>query len=269
MKIISTLIVDDEQKARRGLQVLLEKDPAFEMVGSCKNGLEAIKSIRKLKPDLLLLDIQMPEINGFEVLNSLREEETPAVIFVTAYDTFALEAFENHALDYLLKPFSNRRFYEALNHAKDRIFSDTLLKQLRERQRVMLDMVGHESTDHDRLVKDPDAPRDPERLIIKSDRKIHFIDYDDIIWIEAYDYYIKIHLHDTSYMVRSSLVRMEQQLPADRFVRVHRSSIVHVKSIERMEPHRYGAYWIILENGDRIKLSRHYKKKYAAGLLSG
>lgn len=270
MDKINTLIVDDEKEARRGLVSLIEPHPEFTIAGVCKNGLEAIDQIKELKPDLVLLDIQMPEINGFEVLNSLRDFELPAVIFVTAYDQYAIKAFEMHALDYLLKPFSDERINSALENAKKHIYSEVLLKEIRNRQKKMIANLNINTPGSNALIEEPyeDPPYIRERLIIKSNGQIHFIPLDEIQWIEACDYYARIHMPDTQYLVRKSLKSLEELLPAPHFSRIHRSYIVNLNEITHIKPHAYGSFWVFLKNGKKLKLSRSFREKLS-GTIPG
>lgn len=255
---IRTLIVDDEAEAREGGRLLLQKDADIALVGMCKNGLEAIQMIKEEKPDLVLLDIQMPEINGFEVLSSLVENSMPTVIFITAYDQYALKAFEIHAVDYLLKPFTDERFFQALNYAKQHINS-TSLNSVHQKLHNLIDSYQAqipEQTDH--LVQEVNLRS--ERLIIKSSGKIVFMQLPEIIWIEAYDYYIKIHLKDKTYLVRESMKRMNEKLPAKQFVRIHKSSIVNLQYVRELEPYQNGEYFVHLSTGQKLKLSRSYRE---------
>lgn len=257
--MLKVLIIDDEEEAREGLRVMVEQLEDTALLGMCKNGLEAIGEIIRLKPDLVLLDIQMPEINGFEVLNSLAPSQLPAVIFVTAYDQYALKAFEVHAIDYLLKPFTNERFYKAMTHARAHFQKQTIQNRLEKLLQSYQQEQG-ESMENT-LISDKKEAESPQaqRLIVKSSGKIHFIPYEEIHWIEAYDYYIKIHVKDRYFLVRESMKRMEQRLPASLFARIHKSSIIHLNQIKELEPHFNGEYMVHLKNGNKLKLSRNYK----------
>ena len=252
---LKVIIVDDEPEARHGVALLLSDDPEAEVVAVCANGLEAIRAIRDLSPDLLLLDVQMPQINGFEVLNSLPPEQHPAVIFTTAYDEYTLRAFEVHATDYLLKPFTDERFYRALAHAKELI---------RSRQHSSLPLLlkaqppakGEQNT-----VIEEDQRGLSDKLVVKSDGRVHFVPHVDIIWIEAYDYYVKVHVDGRYFLLRDTLKRMEQCLPADRFVRIHKSSIVNVQHIASLVPQATGSeYQVMLTNGVALRSSRSYRE---------
>lgn len=257
--MIKTIIIDDEEEAREGVRVLLERDPEVELVAMCKHGLEAINAIYEHQPHLVFLDIQMPEINGFEVLNSIRPEAMPAVIFVTAYDQYAIRAFEVHAIDYLLKPFTDERFYRALTFAKQHIHQ----KNLNPKLNALLQQYQKENTQAqgDYLIQERASNRpSSNRLVIKSSGKIYFIQLEDIRWIEAYDYYIKIHIEGRFYLVRESMKRMVQKLPENQFARIHKSSIVNLNQIVELEPYFNGEYIVHLQSGEKLKLSRNFKK---------
>lgn len=246
---LQCVIVDDEQEAREGLSLLLQQDESVEIVALCSHGIEAIKDINVLKPDLIFLDIQMPEVNGFEVLNSLIYKPK-GVIFITAYDEFALKAFEVHALDYLLKPFSDERFFEALEHAKEKIGADediavNTVQKIINTQKVQNEMLHSDER---------------ERLVFKSDGRIYFLDFQDIIWVEAFDYYIKIHVEEKFYLVRDSMKNVISKLGED-FVRIHKSSIVNINYImfvDRLP--KNNEIQVVLQDGSPLKVSRSYKE---------
>jgi len=258
MEKIKTLIIDDEKEAREGLYILIDKDPEIDIKGTAKNGIEAIKLISEVQPDLIFLDIQMPGVNGFEVLNSVDVNPMPFVIFVTAFDEYALKAFEVHALDYLLKPFSDERFFDALDKAKKQIRANQVQQMNSKVEELIVDYVsrihyelGAEWMNNKREVED--------RFLIKHSGKVIFIDLKDLIWIEADGYYIKLHTTDKSYLVRKSMKQAEKLLPSRLFMRVHKSSIINKRYIKEIEPHFNGEYYISLNNGSSVKVSRSYK----------
>lgn len=252
MNAIKTVIVDDEKQAREGLVTLLGSCPGIEVVTTCSNGLEAIDYLTKQPCDLLLLDIQMPAINGFEVLNSL--EKPPFTIFITAYDEYALKAFEVHALDYLLKPFSNERFYGAIERAKQLI--QTAVPDPIARLSALLKEVA--TTHPNALIHSSEIRA--QRLAIRDSGKIIILDVNDIHWIEAYDYYIRIHLGQKTYVIRESLKQILERLPAEHFLRVHKSAIVNVREVVELEHLQNAEYMIKLRSGVTVKVSRTYKK---------
>ncbi|RMG31570.1 MAG: DNA-binding response regulator [Bacteroidetes bacterium] len=255
------MIIDDEAEARAGIKLLLARDEEIRIVGSCSNGLEAIEAITAHQPQLLLLDIQMPEINGFEVLGSLPPTNMPAVIFITAYDQYALRAFDIHAIDYLLKPFTDQRFFEAIRHAKNHIQSASAA-QIHQNLRALLAHYQQKLPREElpRLVHE--SQQQPERMVIKSEGSIIFLPIADIQWIEAHDYYIKIHLEHQSYLLRESMKRILQRLPAQKFCRIHKSSIVNLNFVQELQPVFNGEYAVVMQNGEKLKLSRGYRKAF-------
>ncbi len=264
MQKIKVIIVDDEQEAREGIQFLMDKLEAFEVVGVCKNGIDAIESINLKQPDLILLDIQMPGVNGFEVLNSITLDPLPGVMFITAYDEFALKAFEVHALDYLLKPFTDNRFMEALSRSKS-FLAKKHMGETPKNVKHLLNEFDDQLIDKEsnQMLEAPTESKKifNDRLIIKADGKIHFIPLKEIVWIQAFDYYVKVHVDKQFYLVRESLKKMESSLPNNDFLRVHKSSIVNINFIKELIPHFNNEYIINLANGEKVKTSRNYKEK--------
>ena len=244
---IRVLIVDDEPLARRRLRRLLARDEDVEVIGDCANGHEAILTINADSPDLIFLDVQMPELDGFAVLDKLKT--APYVIFVTAYDQYALAAFEVSAVDYLLKPFDRTRFVKALERAKSRLMTEkgselntrtlTLLEELKSR------------TDH------------AERLLIKSAGRAFFLKVDEIDWIEAEGKYVRLHSGKESYMLRESIGNLEAQLDSRKFLRIHRSTIVNIDRVRELQPWFHHDYRVILRDGTELILSRSGRKKLA------
>jgi two-component system LytT family response regulator len=230
---IQALVVDDESLARRNLTVLLRRDPAIGSVCECGSGQEAIEEIRKSKPDLVFLDVQMPECGGFDVLELLGSDLPPIIIFVTAYDEYALRAFEAGALDYLLKPFDDARFGRALNRAKEK-----LARYL------------------------PPQPRAAERLVVKSQGQVLFVNVTDIDWIEAAGYYACVHVGSDTHILRRSLSELEQDLGDEKFIRIHRSIVVNIERIRGLELQAGGEYEVVLKSKVRLRLSRRYRKRF-------
>lgn len=251
MHKIKTIIVDDEKKSRDGLQRLLLDSSDFHIEQVCKDGVEAIESIDKINPDLLLLDIQMPGISGFDVLKSIAHR--PFIIFITAYDQYSLKAFEFHALDYLLKPFTNERFYDAINNASQLIRTRQLagsLKNLNE----LINRLKNESSRNEAIP----ATNNIGKLVIRTGGKIVLIKYDHIRWIEGYDYYVKIHEKET-HIIKNSMKNLEETLPS-HFVRIHKSSIINLQSLQRLDPLSHSELAAVLDDGTVLKVSRNYKK---------
>lgn len=259
---IKTLIVDDEPLARRNLRVLLEKDPQIEIVDECRNGREAVKAINTLSPDLIFLDIQMPEMDGFDVLARTGPEHIQAIIFVTAFDQYALKAFDVHALDYLLKPFDDERFAHALQRAKSQIeareinrLSKRLLALLEERES---ERRGSEEQQNYLT-----------RLMIKDAGRVMLLKVDEIDFIEADGNYAKVHAGRKSHLLREKMNELEARLDPARFVRIHRSIIVNLERIKEMHPHFNGDYIVVLEDGRKLRLSRTRRERLEGKLKIG
>ena len=233
---ITAIIVDDEPLARSNLSILLRLDPTIQIVAECGSGIEAPAMVRDLKPDLLFLDVQMPECDGFDVLELLGNDVPPAVVFVTAYDQYALRAFEAGALDYLLKPFDNARFDLALKRARQKI--------------------AHNKT----------LPRKLERIAIKNAGQVSFLKISEIDWIEAADYYACIHVAQRTHMLRRSISELEQDLDPAVFCRIHRSTIVNLDRVRGLTLSEDGEYEVLLENKAKLRLSRSYRKQLQSRL---
>jgi two-component system LytT family response regulator len=244
---IRTVVVDDEPMARVRLLTLLQPETDIEVIAECADGAEAVTAIQAHAPDLVFLDVQMPALDGFGVIQQIGPERMPTVIFVSAYDEYALRAFEVHALDYLLKPFGRDRFQKTLQHARASL----------ERRRA-----GDLGRRLLALVNDikPEPPR-LDRLVVKSGGRVFFLRTDDIDWIEASGNYVRLHLGDESHLFRETMNRMEQRLDARRFSRIHRSRIVNTERIKELQPWFNGEYIVILRNGTRLTLSRGYREK--------
>lgn len=245
--------------ARRNIRLLLEKDPQIEILEECRDGREAVKAINTLSPDLIFLDIQMPEIDGFDVLARVGPEKIHAIIFVTAFDQYALKAFDVHALDYLLKPFDDERFVQALQRAKSQIeareidrLSKRLLALLEERQRELKSPVNQK----DYL----------RRLMIKVSGRVMLLKVGEIDFIEADGNYAKLHVGRKSHLLREKMHDLEGQLDPAKFVRIHRSTIVNVDRIKEMHPHFNGDYIVVLEDGRQLRLSRSRRESLQAKL---
>jgi two-component system LytT family response regulator len=233
---LRTLVVDDEPLARTNLLVLLRRHAEIEIVGECGSGTEALAEIRRSEPDLVFLDVQMPECDGFDVLEMLGRRESCEIIFVTAYDTYALRAFEVGALDYLLKPFDDARFEQVLERAKNRIEVNA------------------------------NAPRAAKVFAVKSHGQISFVRTSEIDWIEAADYYASLHVGTKTHLLRRSMAELEQDLDPAMFCRVHRSTIVKIDGVRSLELNENGEYDVLLNNGRRLRMSRRYRKSLQSRL---
>lgn len=243
---IRALLVDDESLAREMIREMLDDDKDVEIIGECVNGFEAVEVIEAEAPDLIFLDVQMPELGGFEVLEKIPKDRMPHVIFVTAYDQYAVRAFEVHALDYLLKPFDRERFQAAWQRAKSQIMRE---KNGALDQRIIA------------LLEELKAgPKYLERLVIKSGGRVFFLDTDDIDWIEAEGNYVSVHTGKKSHLLRETISSLEAQLDPKKFIRIHRSSIVKMDRIQELQPWFHGEYKIIMQDGTQLTLSRNYRE---------
>jgi two-component system LytT family response regulator len=270
MDRIRTLIVDDEPAARAGIRELLAGDAEVVVAGECTNGREAVAAIHDAAPDLLFLDVQMPELDGFGVLREVGTDGVPSVVFVTAYDQYALRAFEVHALDYLLKPFSDDRFRESLERAKVQVRHGRL-GQLSKKLAALLDSYGAAPVPATGAASAaPAAEPQPraylERLVVKSGGKVTLLRVDEIEWIDADGDYARIHVGKAWHLLRETMKRLELQLDPARFVRIHRSTIVNLEKVKELQPFFRGEYVAVLHSGVTLKLSRGYRANLEARL---
>ena len=229
------IIVDDEPPARASLRVLLARDPQVELVGECGSGAEAIAAVRAQRPELLFLDVQMPEVDGFDVLEQLGADAPPAIVFVTAYDQHALRAFDAGALDYLLKPFTDDRFALALARAKERAAR-------------------------------AGSPAPPDRIVVKSGRQLHVVPLADIDWIESADYCVDLHVGARTYSLRRSMAAVEGELEPAGFCRIHRTAIVNLARVRSLCAGEDGELEVVLRDGVRLQTSRRYRSALEARL---
>jgi len=227
---VKVVIVDDEPLARQVVRMLVESDRELTIAGEC-SGVDAAEVIARERPDILFLDIQMPEVDGFEVIERVGADTVPAVVFVTAHDDYALRAFEVHALDYLLKPFDDRRFFTALSRAKERVRAKTPSTFVR-------------------------------RFLVRTREKVLFLKSDDLEWIEAADYYVSLHTGGKSYLLRQTMAEIERQLDPSKFVRVHRSAIVNLERVREMHPLFRGDSVLVLADGTQLRLSRARREEF-------
>jgi two-component system LytT family response regulator len=224
--------VEDEPLGRAVIRELLRNDSEVKVVGECTNGHEAITVIEDQKPDLVFLDVRMPEVDGFDVLSALPTAQAPVIVFVTAYDEYAVRAFEVNAVDYLLKPFDRERFHRALKRAKDQI----------------------------RRVPSSDR-RYSDRLVVRSGGRIFFLKSEEVDWIAAEGNYVRLHVKTESFLLRTTITNLEQQLDPAKFARIHRSQIVNIDRIRELRPWWHGEYHVLLKDGSRLTLSRSYRHR--------
>ena len=253
--LLRVAIADDEPTARATLRLLLSHHPDIEVVAECADGAATVAAVRERRPQLLFLDVQMPEMDGFAVLAELAPEETPAVVFVTAYDEHALRAFEVRALDYLLKPFSDDRFERALERARREIAQHGLAELARR-------IRG--------LIEDAPAPqaggRGAERLLLPGTGRTLVVKVDEIDWIEAADYCVRLHVGKRTHLLRRPLAELEAELDPARFVRIHRSAIVNIERVRQIRPHFKGDAVVDLDNGTELRVSRSHRSGLLAAL---
>jgi two-component system LytT family response regulator len=238
---LRVLIVDDEPLARERVRVLLEKEPDVEIIGECSHGREAVDVARRLKPDLMILDIQMPELDGFQVLRELGNE-LPEVVFVTAFDQYAVKAFEAHALDYLLKPFKPARLREAVERARQRM-AEPGADELRERVAAL-------------LREEAARPRYMSRLAIKDGDRVQFVRVAEIDWIEASGNYVIVHVGSARHLMRETLAALEDRLSPQKFLRLSRSALVNVEQVEAVQPADRADHVAVLKSGVRVPVTR-------------
>ena len=246
---VRTVIADDERLARQKLLILLHSEPQVKVVAECQDGKQTISAIRGLRPDLLLLDIQMPDLDGFQVLSEIPPHEMPLVIFTSAYDQYAIRAFDANALDYLLKPFDQERLHHAVEKARSG------LRQARDREitsRILnlLSQVRSENL--------PSQEQD-KRLVFKAGGRVVFLDLDSIEWVEAAANYVRLNAGKESYLFRETISRVSERLDANQFVRIHRSTIVNVRKIKELIPVNSGEYIVVLKSGRELSCSRGYR----------
>jgi two-component system LytT family response regulator len=227
---IHAVIVEDEPLGRNLIRELLRSDSEVRIVAECTNGHEAVAAIEKTRPDLVFLDVRMPEMDGFDVLSSLPVEQHPFIVFVTAYDEYAVRAFEVHAVDYVLKPFDRERFHRAVERAKT---------QIRREQ--------------------PRTPRYADRLVVKSAGRIVFVRTEEIDWIAGEGNYVRLHINRESHLLRTTMDKIEKQLDPLRFARIHRSQIVNIDRIRELRSWWHGEYHVLLKDGTQLTLSRTYR----------
>jgi len=260
MKALRTLIVDDEALARRGLEIRLSQLPHVEIVGECANGREAVAMISSLAPDLVFLDIEMPGLDGFDVIREVQADSLPMIVFVTAFDQYALHAFDVHAVDYVLKPIELARLETAVERARARRDGE---RAVAEKARL-LDLIGALERRPQRRVDDAQTARAPgPRISFRDGATIVRVPVAEIDWIDAAGDYMCIHASGTTHVVRMTMKSLERELDPARFQRIHRSTIVNLDRVERLSPHTNGEYFVSLVGGARLKLSRTYKEKLA------
>jgi two-component system, LytTR family, response regulator len=258
---IRTVIVDDEPAARRGVRLLLDRDPAIEVVGEAASGDEAFALITRERPDLAFLDVQMPGGDGFQVITRLDPATAPAVVFVTAHDEHALRAFEVNAVDYLLKPYDDVRFRAAL----DRVKAEVRVRQVESVNAKLTRLLDYlQASTANPMGGEAGAGGYSDRILLKSSGEIYFLKADEIDWIEAEGDYMKFHVAGKAHLLRETMARLEARLDPKKFIRIHRSTIVNIDRVRKLSPSFAGEYAVILHDGTKLKLSRGYHDRLAS-----
>jgi two-component system LytT family response regulator len=248
MSNINCIIADDEKLSRDLVKTLLKNWPQIEIVAECKDGLSALNEIMKWQPDLIFLDIQMPDLDGFEMLEQLQLEKIPHIIIISAHDKYALKAFDNSAIDYLLKPLTKERFDQAIQKAIN-IRADTNENLLKMLNTILNDKKNRNSLKY------------LTRFLIRENKRLFFLKVEKVDWLEGAGDYVKIHQGDKTSLMNSSLTELENRLDPDHFIRIHRSTIVNIDFIKELHPHSNGEFIIVLKNNNSVKLSRSYKDR--------
>lgn len=263
MERIRALIVDDEVNARKGVRTLLARDPEVEVVGECGDGRAAIAEIERLAPDLVLLDVQMPHGDGFEVLEALDLERPPILIFITAWDSYALKAFEVSALDYLLKPFSDERFYQALGRAKGQ-HRERRAREFGRQLSALVENYRRAGQGEGGADAAPQGGEPLRRFLIKAGGEVNFVPVEEVDWLEAVGYYTRIHAGRKSYLLRGNLGQIEARLDPREFARIHRSTVVNLKRVRRLKDLFKGECLAVLPDGTELKVSRRCRRRLEA-----
>ena len=248
--VVRVVIADDERLARQKLRLLLGSEPQITLLAECQDGRQTVAAIRAFHPDLLLLDIQMPDLDGFQVLQEISPHEMPAVIFTSAYDQYAIRAFEAHALDYLLKPFDQGR----LHHAIERARQEMLKSENRDITNRLLELLSQMRPGMAQPIAEPQ-----QRLVIKAKGRVVFLNLDEIDWVEAAANYVRLNAGKESYVLRETISRTAERLNPNQFIRIHRSTIVNVHKIKELIPVNSGEYVVVLKNGKELSCSRGYR----------
>jgi len=246
---LRVVIADDERLARQKLRIFLDSEPEIQILAECENGQQTVSAIRTHHPDLLLLDIQMPDLDGFQVLSEISGAQMPVVIFTTAYDQYAIRAFEAHALDYLLKPFDQERLHQALERARAEV-KKSGDREITHRIMDLLSRVKSESAS---------ASGPEDRLVIKAKGRVLFLNLDEIDWVEAAANYVRLNVGKESYLFRETISRTAERLNPNHFIRIHRSVIVNIRKIKELIPVNSGEYIVVLKTGKELSCSRGYR----------
>jgi len=253
--MIRAIVADDEPLARDRIRTLLASDPEIEIVQECRNGTEVVKTLLSREVDLLLLDIQMPGLNGFEVVKEMGTRKLPMIVFITAHDTYAISAFQVNAVDYLVKPIDPERFADAMKRVKERV----QMKASMETQEKLASVLTTLET-----ITTSANPGYATRFVVHSGSKDLFVNAEEMAWVEAADYYVCLHIGDKKHMLRESIKKLEGELDPKRFIRIHRSAIVNIDCVREIHREGRSEGWVLLSNGDRVRMSVTGWKKLLA-----
>ena len=259
--VLRAVVVDDEPLARRGLKLRLNLRDDIEVVGEAANGQEALNEVTRLKPDVLFLDIQMPKMDGFDVVAGLQQDNMPLVIFVTAFDQYAVEAFDVHAVDYLLKPIDEERLAESIVRAHDHHAREGAVNDKQRLLELIISITGKSEAAVSQLMDDSENGAYPSKLAIKDGTTTTLVETDQIEWVDAAGDYMCLHAGGETHVMRSTMKQLEGQLDPTRFQRIHRSTIVNLERVVKVCSHMNGEFFLILDNGATVKMSRSYKEK--------
>lgn len=258
---LRAIIVDDEELARKGMEMRLQKFEQVQVLRSCANAKEAIAAVAELEPDILFLDIQMPGMSGFEMVQEIQADILPMIIFVTAYDAFALDAFKVHAIDYLLKPVEDERLAEAIDKAIEQKAQQSAVNEKQRLMNLLMSMTGKSPQAIGELLEDDTADEHADRLAIKDGSSITFVPVRDIDWVDAAGDYMCVHANGETHIMRTTMKELEAKLNPSIFQRVHRSTIVNLERVEKVSSHINGEFHLTLSCGSSLKMSRSYKEK--------
>lgn len=259
MTTYRTVIVDDDPGIRKGIEAILRIDPEIDVIAHCGDGRSAVNHIRELRPELVFLDVQMPELDAFEVIAELNQAERPQVILITAHERHAVKAFELSVADFLLKPFTSERLIGAIKKAKDAILRERaggLAKQVEQLLQTVRVLENISPAGQTRIATDR-----RDQLVLKVDGVLHFIKTADVLWIEAQGDFVKVQTREEAKLVRDTLQHIEQRLDGSRFLRTHRSFLVNLEHVSRVETALYGDYTVHMNDGTKLRLSRSYRTK--------
>lgn len=270
MNTVSTIIVDDEPLGRKGLELMLRADPEIRVVASCSNGQMAVDRIRELRPEVAFLDVQMPQLNGFEVLEELDPTERPHVVFISGREQHAVRAFEVSAVDYLLKPFNGVRLARAVERAKAAVRNTRSGVLSRQLTRLLEYAKEIESTTPLKLLaRKVPSTISVEQLVLKVGGALLFVKPADIVWIEAQGDFVKVQAGEKNHLARETLQNLELKLDASKFLRIHRSFLVNLDHVDRVETAHYGDYSVYMSDGTKLRLSRNYRARLNALVSRG